>query len=447
MKKRLLLACGLALLWILPFATPVLAIDPPDDIPTLINIKANRWLIEQWDVLIYGEYLIPYATPPSEVGADEAYVFRLYNGATELAQISPFALMDNGYNKGVFAFYFPASTNLTWGVAYTIRISQNPAYFSSANYTDYTMPLSAYTSQTTQEANQLGLASNIINAANRMTVYYDAQGYDFSDTSVGGTVLSSPTGETYFRGAIYGIQAMAPDLFIVQTLAFDTSDRVWGTTQGDNFTSRFDNTFVSQNTTAVANEFGFTPGGIMGLLFTLPLIIGSVVVSSMRFRKTEPGIMAAALFVMMAAFMSWLPIPIFATVYQLAGIYLAWTLMGSRGDAGGVKWINFLSMAWFFSILICLLLEGSQWGSVENGVLNDLALFTNLKLGGLIGIPAAALNFTRGVFRTMTFDYSFYTGGYVLLRAFWLLAFIPGTIWAFHTQMSSIFANFLRIFR
>ena len=117
------LVFGMALVPIFALAT-----SNPDSTPTISNIKANRYLIESGDVLIYGEYDIPYASLPDESAAD-TYIFRLLDidGSTELGAVAPFPLFDNGYNEGVFGFYFSASDNLTWGEAYTVRISQNPA--------------------------------------------------------------------------------------------------------------------------------------------------------------------------------------------------------------------------------------------------------------------------------------------------------------------------------
>lgn len=110
-----------------------------------------------------------------------------------------------------------------------------------------------------------------------------------------------------------------------------------------------------------------------------------------------------------------------------------------------VKYLNFLTMAWFISVLICLVLEGTMISSDENRVVNDLFLFTSLKVGGLVPIPAFNIYFFRGVFRVLTFDYSFYTGGYELMRYFWLVTLTPGALWGIGSTFASVFANFLRL--
>lgn len=104
-------------------------------------------------------------------------------------------------------------------------------------------------------------------------------------------------------------------------------------------------------------------------------------------------------------------------------------------------------MSWFFSILICLIIEGSYFGSYENTIINDLSLFTTLKVGGLVPIPAFNIYFFRGVYRILLWDYSFYSGGFVIFRYFWMVTLSPGAIWGVSQVFAPVFANFMRIFR
>lgn len=110
------------------------------------------------------------------------------------------------------------------------------------------------------------------------------------------------------------------------------------------------------------------------------------------------------------------------------------------------RFMNFLCMAWFISVLICLIIEGSYVGSHEARIINDLSLFTSLKIGGIVPIPAFNVYFFRGVFRLLTWDYSFYTGGYEILRYFWMAILSPGAVWGIGSMFASVFANFLRVF-
>ena len=314
----------------LAMSTLVLAIDNPDSDPSVSNIRANTYLIEEGDVLIYGDYSLPYASLPDDPASD-TFIFRLLDtdGETELGAKIPFVLFDNGYNKGVFGFYFSAADNLTWNETYFIRVSQNPAHFATPTSIDYVMSLSAYSSKTTQDDNQVELAINIIAMAERLESAHTD--YTLLESSVGGTVLSDPTGETYFRGAIYGIQAMAPSLFQMQILNFDTDDRDWDTDQFDQYKERFDTTWVGDDVDTTSAQFGITPQMLMGVIFVLPICIGVIILSSIKYRKAEPGFIASAIFLSLGAVMGWLPAAIFATLYQAMAIYLAYLWFYARG--------------------------------------------------------------------------------------------------------------------
>lgn len=330
MKTRILRIAIILACFVLPifFGSFALAISQPGSDPTISSIKANRYLLESGDVLIYGHYDIPYASPPG-TSATDAFVFTLLDDTDVLGMITPYALMDNGYNEGIFSFYFAAADNFTWGGSYIIRVSENPIAFESPEYYDYMIPESAYTSAEDQHTNQLQLTINIIAAAQWLENNHSD--YTFLDSSVSGTVLSSPTGETYFRSAIYGIQAMAPDLFIMQSYELDFEDRDWETTQFDTYESRFSETWVGTSSNETAEQFGISQSAVMGMVFILPLSIGAIILSSMKFRKAEPGFIVGSVFVIMGGLMGWIAPAIFATIYQSMGIYLAYVWFYSKG--------------------------------------------------------------------------------------------------------------------
>lgn len=109
------------------------------------------------------------------------------------------------------------------------------------------------------------------------------------------------------------------------------------------------------------------------------------------------------------------------------------------------KIMSFLTMTWFLSTVICIILEGTYLGAHDTRtVIDDLSLFTTLKIGGLVPIPAPNIYFFRGVFRLLTWDYSFYEGGYAIIRYFWMVTLSPGIIWAIGSTFAPVFANFLR---
>ena len=109
--------------------------------------------------------------------------------------------------------------------------------------------------------------------------------------------------------------------------------------------------------------------------------------------------------------------------------------------------MNFLCMAWFFSVVICLVMEGTYFSAADNSVINDLSVITMIKVGGIVPIPAFNLYFFRGLYRLLVWDYSFYEGGYAVIRYFWMVTLSPGAVWGISQVFAPVFANMLRLFR
>jgi len=425
--------------------TMIFATEPPSATPTITNIKANVDLRQTGDVLIYGEYKIPYTAPPGE-SADRTYTFRLIgtDNTTQLGAILPFVRFDNGYNDGGFSFYFTTADNLTTDQAYTIRISQNPAYFDEPESWDYVMPLSAWTSATSQEDNQVELTLNIISMAQRLEAAYSDDLLELLESSAGGTVLSSPAGETYFRGVIYGLQTMAPDLFLVQVFDFETGDRLWGTDEFDAYQERWGAEWMATTTENTSATFGLTTPTLMSVIFGLPIILGAVVISAIKFKRIEPAYLVAALVLILLALMGWMSIALFALIFQLMAIYIGYLWFYARK---AMSWdLSFLAFVWFTSTLICIVIEGGDFTlaatSVGGGtiagpgtIINDLAAIQGLSLSNLIGIPTAVLSFARGLFRMLIWDYSFYSGNYVIIRWFWMATLSSAAVWGIFTNL------------
>lgn len=327
---KLLVVLIIAALPLLIFAMPVLAIDPPDSDPEVTSFYANVNLVEEGDVLIYGTYDIPYATTPNET-ADYTHVFLLLDSdaETQLGAVLPFVRYDNGYNEGAFGFYFSAADNLTTDNYYTIRIRQNPDYFESPESYDYLMPMTAWTSHDDRETNQTEVAINIINIAKDLENAHDET---LLESCAGTTVLSDPEGETYFRGVIYGIQVMAPKLFLVQVYNFETGDRAWTTEQFDEYMDRFTGTWIGTATANTSSEFGMTTPTLMAVLYGVPIMLGSVIISAIKFRRIEPAYLIAALVLILLSIMGWISKALFATIYQLLAIYISYLLFYARSS-------------------------------------------------------------------------------------------------------------------
>jgi len=309
------------------------AIVAPDSPPSLAETFVNRNLVETGDRLFYALYDIPYATLPSvdsvTIPADLMFVFRLMSadGATELGTMTPFIYFDAGYNRGLISWYFPASANITWDVAYIIRISQNPTYFPSPEYVDVVLSLDAYTSETGQEDNQGELATNLYDMGQRLESEYDVTLFQSS----GSQMILTTEGEQYFRGAISGLQVLAPSLFLIQYPTATIVSENWTTEQFNTYQHRFDGTWVGTSENATAEQFGGTADVVFAFIIIVPICLGFIIFASLKYRRAEPGYLVAPLILTMGALLGWVPIALFATFYQLMAIYIAYLIFFARG--------------------------------------------------------------------------------------------------------------------
>ena len=119
------------------------------------------------------------------------------------------------------------------------------------------------------------------------------------------------------------------------------------------------------------------------------------------------------------------------------------------------KFMSFLGFVWFTSTMICLILEGIYFGTAavgvngrilpgESTIISDLASIQQLQVAGMIGIPAALITFARGLFRLLIWDYSFYTGGFEVVRWFMMATFSGAAVWGIMSVFAPVFANLLR---
>ncbi len=311
-------------------APPVLAVLPqPDITPTISMLHWNRNLISDNDSLCYFRYYLPYSTTP-DIPASETFLFRLMNGANVLGIMMPSPYHDSGYNYGVAVLYFEADDNLAWGSTnYTLQIYQNPPYFQTPVNYNTNIIAGDYTSYTGQDENRQDLAMHLYDIGISLESSFGKTLFQL----VGGQQVLTAEGETYFRGAIQGLQAMCPSLFLVQQIPVEDIEAGYITTQFDVYAARFEGTWVGESENATAQEMmGMTDTNLaMALIITIPLALLAIIFSAMKFRRAEPGYVVAAVLLVMSTLMGWMPAAIFASIYQVAAIYTAYLLFYARG--------------------------------------------------------------------------------------------------------------------
>lgn len=246
-------------LMLIGYALPVYADQAdPDSTPTVEQINVYRNLLETGDkfYLIYAN--IPYSAPLPDATEPEAFIWQLIgtDNSTVLGQATGYAYNDSGYGYNVYGMYFDSTENVTWNSLYQIKLVGNPAIFDTPKEYYYPLALSDYTTLTTTADNQASLAARIINLAGQLDIRWALTAtYSLLYEAEGSTVLSI-FGEAFFRGAIYGVQALAPAAFRMVVSDIDAEDRTWTSGYSDNLSSQFSGTWIEPAKTGGGTLFG-----------------------------------------------------------------------------------------------------------------------------------------------------------------------------------------------
>jgi len=147
---------------------------------------------------------------------------------------------------------------IVWGTNYTIRLSGNPAVFDDVPVYNYSIAAGDYSLLVTQADVQAELAARIIVIAGLLDVEWGLSPiYSLLTEAEASTVLSI-YGEAFFRGAINGLQALAPLVFFSVIRDIDVADRTWTDEYTTNLTDQWSGTWVETATAAGQVLFGTT---------------------------------------------------------------------------------------------------------------------------------------------------------------------------------------------
>lgn len=262
MIRRLLIALVLAMLAILSMVIPIAAaIAEPDSPPTLEDIDIYRNVLETGDMLLLWLANIPYSTPPDVLVSDAfSWSYRSNDGLTEYGATTGYAYNDNGYGYNVSSIYLTAAevtaAGIVWGDPYKLRLTASPAHLPAYAPISYDILASHYSSLTVQSAVQAEIASRVITIAETLDVYWGTTTTtSLVEQTESGTKLST-YGEAFFRGAVYGLQGMAPDAFAVVVTAVDVSARTFTTNYTDQLDDQYSGTWVETSREAGKALFG-----------------------------------------------------------------------------------------------------------------------------------------------------------------------------------------------
>jgi hypothetical protein len=247
--KKSVFAVLLALILLLTVATPVFAIALPDSTPATPVFNVYRNVLQTGDMLFLIYANIPYATTPAEP-IWQTYIWRLLktDNVTELASALPYAFNDNGYGYNLTSMYFDSgnvtANGMVWGTAYPVKLSGNPASFTTPPEYNYTISTGSYSTLTATADVKAALAARILTLGAELNTRWSlAAAYSLLSETESGTVLSI-YGEAFFRGAIYGLQGMAPGAFGYVVSALDLTARTWSTTYVTILQNQYNGTWV-----------------------------------------------------------------------------------------------------------------------------------------------------------------------------------------------------------
>lgn len=265
---------------------PVFAIDLPDSTPTIIGKWAWRHVLESNDMLVIIYENTPYTTTP-DIDYSEAFNWEYVstNGSVTHGVSQGYDYNDKGYGYNVIGYYFPAaevaSENITWGAAYQIQMVGSPVHFTTIPEYIFSMNAADYSALTDAEDIQTDIEQRILLlAADLNTKWALGTTYSLLSQTETGTVLSI-YGEAFFRGALYGVQGYAPNIFSLVISSIDTSvlsDRTWSDNYSSNLTSQYAGTDIDTGMTA-GNALLDVSYNLFGLLITLGIMAAIVIIS------------------------------------------------------------------------------------------------------------------------------------------------------------------------
>lgn len=320
--RKWAVSAGLAVVLSCLLVSPAYAQSASPDSVSIDVIYVNRHLLETNDQLYLCYYNIEYTTIPDDP-ADETFLFRLIDtdGTTELGRMTPYVYANSGYGEGVISFYFAAADAPTWGEEYIVRVSENPAHFTSPQEWNFGITTTDYTEETTQSANRADVESYILAFAADLETAWSTTLTESQDP---GVVLNS-SGEAYFRNAVFGAMTMAPGVFFYQTLDINYTERTWNTTQATTYEERFDGTWVGNATGSMANLFRVDNQVFPSIMIILMSIL-AMWISARYMESPHPGFAVCMMLVLGGAALGWVGMVFLAIMGLFMVLYLAYFL-------------------------------------------------------------------------------------------------------------------------
>lgn len=309
-----------------------LALEPPDEI-IISSTQVVRNCAEGGDITIAFYFNTSYDTYPTDVSASDAVIIRLFDtdGTSLLATGSPFSLFDGGYGQQVSGFYFDAdevtALGLTWGQPYIINITYSEAYLEEPPVQTYTITSNDYSVPTTQEENQELMTSWVLGICTSLETARPL--YTLHGSTDAGVVLTD-VGELYFRGALEGIQSVAPTLFFLQFITPTPVEVEYTANMTGEYGGRLTGTDIMTGFGRIGAHFGVTGEFAIAIFFFITAI-SLVIFTSYKGWGAEPGLLMGGNWLTMGALLAGNEVMVLRMVIAfVAGIMLFWVMLFRR---------------------------------------------------------------------------------------------------------------------
>lgn len=301
----------------------------PVDLPSM-TADVYRNLLETGDQLYIFYANIPYDTPLPDALVTEAFMWRLLDtdNTTVIGSTLGTAFHAKGYGYNIFSMYFAASVAPTWDQSYIVRLSGNPTIFDSPPIYDFTLSTGDYSTQTITTVVQSELASRILAIAVDLDTRWSLAIVDSLITEQETGTALSLNGEAFFRGAIFGIQALAPSVFQIVVGTISAVDRTWDPEYAENVSSQYVGTFVGTAQTGGAAMFNKSYD-LLSIILLLLLLVSLVIGNLLITRNVWSGLIDVTL-----------------TAVLFARIGVPAVLLPFVGLIGAISWVYISGKLW-----------------------------------------------------------------------------------------------------
>jgi len=267
---RASLILGIVSLFTFSFSTPALAaVAQPSDL-SILNVQAYENSKEDGDQLYIISYLVDFAGEYSD-SIDELFIFRLLDeDGAELASAEAYPYYNQGYGRGVVAFYLAPGECPAWGSAVSIELSGNPLVDWDGDTPSTTATAVTWTTDSHSEIGQV-VSGKIIYHASQLEQVWEVEMTQVSGSS---TILSE-TGAAYFLRVVPYLSEVAP--YVLGQYVFPAEYPAEKPTE-DTYASDLEELISGSifDLSATAEDWGMSRGALTGMIYYpfVALILG-----------------------------------------------------------------------------------------------------------------------------------------------------------------------------